>query len=132
MKVSIQFHAPAALSHGKSPGGHGIGGWVSPRDGHRDGKVLDPTGTQSPTSRSSSPHPVTIPWLFFAVFIKMANYCAILGILSGCVLSYFAISQYDLMQLDMIMLGSCSAAMFIEHDPIEKCRLLGCYAVRLL
>jgi hypothetical protein len=33
MRVGVQLHAPAALSPGKSPGTHFIGGWVGPRAG---------------------------------------------------------------------------------------------------
>jgi hypothetical protein len=38
------------------PGTHWIGGWVGPRAGLDDvEKILDPTGTRTPTPRSSSP-----------------------------------------------------------------------------
>jgi hypothetical protein len=38
------------------PGTHWIGGWVGPRSGRRgEEKILDSTGTRTPTSRSSSP-----------------------------------------------------------------------------
>jgi hypothetical protein len=37
-----------------TPGTHWIGGWVGPRAG-LDDVEFDPTGTQTPTSRSSSP-----------------------------------------------------------------------------
>jgi hypothetical protein len=33
LETSDQLHAPAALSQGKNPGSHWIGGWVGPRDG---------------------------------------------------------------------------------------------------
>jgi hypothetical protein len=39
-----------------APGTHWIGGWVDPRAGLDDvEKILDPTGTRTPTPRSSSP-----------------------------------------------------------------------------
>jgi hypothetical protein len=40
------------------PGTNWIGGWVDPRAGRDDveeKKILDPTGTRTPTPRSSSP-----------------------------------------------------------------------------
>jgi hypothetical protein len=46
----------------RAPGTHWIGGWVGPRAGLEDvEKILDPTGTRTPTPRSFSPQPVTIP-----------------------------------------------------------------------
>jgi hypothetical protein len=50
---SGQLYAPAALPPGEiSPGTH----WVGPRTGLDDvEKNLDPTGTRTPTPRSSSP-----------------------------------------------------------------------------
>jgi hypothetical protein len=39
-----------------TPGTRWIGGWVDPRAGVDDvEKILDPTGTRTPTPRSSSP-----------------------------------------------------------------------------
>jgi hypothetical protein len=46
----------------KAPGTHWIRGWVDPRASLDDvEKILDPTGTRTPTLRSSGPHPVAIP-----------------------------------------------------------------------
>jgi hypothetical protein len=54
---------PGRFSGGeRAPSTHWIGGWVDPRAGLDDvEKILDPTGTRTPTPRSSSPEPVAIP-----------------------------------------------------------------------
>jgi hypothetical protein len=39
----------------RAPGAHWIGGWVGPRAGLHVEKILDPTGTPTPTLQSSSP-----------------------------------------------------------------------------
>jgi hypothetical protein len=39
----------------RAPGTHWIGGWVGPRAGLDVEKILDLTGTQTPTPRPSSP-----------------------------------------------------------------------------
>jgi hypothetical protein len=60
MEVSGQFHAIPALPLGI----HWTGGWVGPRAGReymQAEKILDPTGSRSPTPRYSSPQPVAIP-----------------------------------------------------------------------
>jgi hypothetical protein len=60
--MSGWLHAPAALLQGKEPSapiGKEVGG---PRTGLDDvEKILDPTGTRTPTPLSSSPMPVAIP-----------------------------------------------------------------------
>jgi hypothetical protein len=46
----------------RTPGTHSIGGWVDPRAGLYDVmKILDPTGTRTPTSWSSNLQLVAIP-----------------------------------------------------------------------
>jgi hypothetical protein len=46
----------------RAPGSHWVGGWVDPRAGVDEvEKILDPTGTRTPTSWSSSPQLVAIP-----------------------------------------------------------------------
>jgi hypothetical protein len=47
----------------RTPGTNWVGGWVDPCDGLDDveKKILDPTGTRTPTPWSSSPWPVAIP-----------------------------------------------------------------------
>ena len=56
MGVGGQHHAPAALSPGKRPGTHCIGGWVGPRAGtdgcgksrpHLDSIAYRPTRSES-------------------------------------------------------------------------------------
>jgi hypothetical protein len=60
--MSDQLHAPAALPPGKEPPGtHWTWGWVDPRAGLDEKKIIDPSGTWTPTRRSSSPYPVAIP-----------------------------------------------------------------------
>jgi hypothetical protein len=64
MRIDVQIHIflTLALAGGEwsgrfSPGTHWIGGWVGPksRSGRRgEGKILDPTWTQTPTPQSSS------------------------------------------------------------------------------
>jgi hypothetical protein len=57
--VSGQLHTPAPLP--RYPLDRRLGGPQS-RSGRRgEGKILDPTGTRTPTLRSSSPQPVAIP-----------------------------------------------------------------------
>jgi hypothetical protein len=47
---------PGHFTPGESaPGTHWIGGWVDPRAGLDVEKIPDPTGTRTPTRRSSSP-----------------------------------------------------------------------------
>jgi hypothetical protein len=48
MEVSRQLHAPPALSPGKAPGTHWIGGWVGPR------AVLDAVVRKIPSPRRES------------------------------------------------------------------------------
>jgi hypothetical protein len=56
LEASSQLHAPAALPRGKSRSTHWIGGWMVLRAGLEDvEKILDPTGTRTPTLRSSNP-----------------------------------------------------------------------------
>jgi hypothetical protein len=53
-----QLHAPAALSLGKSPQyplERMLGGPQNRSGRHGEEKILDPTGTRTPTPRSSSP-----------------------------------------------------------------------------
>jgi hypothetical protein len=48
----------------RRPGTHWIEGWVGPQsrsERYREVKILDPTGTRTPTSSMSSPFPVAIP-----------------------------------------------------------------------
>jgi hypothetical protein len=54
---------PGRFSSGeRARGTHWIGGWVGPRTGLDDvEKILDPTGTRTPTPRPSSLQSVTIP-----------------------------------------------------------------------
>jgi hypothetical protein len=52
------FHTPAALPPGKSPRYplyRRFGGPQSRSGRHEEVKILDPTGTRTPTSQSSSP-----------------------------------------------------------------------------
>jgi hypothetical protein len=50
---------PCSFTPGeRAPGTHWIGGWVGLKSwygGYGDVKILDPTGTRTPTLRSSSP-----------------------------------------------------------------------------
>jgi hypothetical protein len=47
------------------PGTHWIGHWVDPRVGLHDvEKILDPTGTGTPTPWSSSPQPVAMHGMY--------------------------------------------------------------------
>jgi hypothetical protein len=74
---SGQLHAPAALTPGRSPWyplDRRLGRPQSRSGRHGEVKILDSTGTRTPTSRSSSPWPVAIttalsafilPYLFF-------------------------------------------------------------------
>jgi hypothetical protein len=52
----VSFTPRPLYSRGRAPGTHYIGGWVDPRGGLDDGvKILEPTGTLTPTPPSSSP-----------------------------------------------------------------------------
>jgi hypothetical protein len=65
MEVSGQLHTPAALSPGKEaqvPNVHRRQAGPQSQSGRRgEEKILDPSGTATPTPRSSSPQPVAIP-----------------------------------------------------------------------
>jgi hypothetical protein len=53
------------LRPGRFTPGDWVKGWVDPRAGLDDvEKILDPTGTRTPTPRSSSPYLVPIFFLF--------------------------------------------------------------------
>jgi hypothetical protein len=54
--MSGQIHAPTAFTPGETaPGTHWTGGWVDARAGLDDvEKILNLTGTQTPTPRSSN------------------------------------------------------------------------------
>jgi hypothetical protein len=57
------LQAPAALVPGKKPPIDWIGGWVDPRPRsgqHGEVNIFVPIGTQTPTPRSFSLHPVAI------------------------------------------------------------------------
>jgi hypothetical protein len=55
MGVGGQRHAPAALTPGKRPGTHCIGGWVGPRAGMNErGKSHPTTGIRPPNRRARS------------------------------------------------------------------------------
>jgi hypothetical protein len=58
LEVSSQLHTPVALPPEKIPRyplDRRLGGPLSWSREHREEKILDPTGTQTPTPRSSSP-----------------------------------------------------------------------------
>jgi hypothetical protein len=64
LEVSGQLHAPATLPPGKElryPLDRLLGGPQSQSWRCGEEKILDPSGTQTPTTWSSSPSPVTIP-----------------------------------------------------------------------
>jgi hypothetical protein len=74
--VSGELYAPASLPPGKEaavPIGWGQGGPQS-RSGRRgEEKILDPTGTRTPTPQSSSPWPVAIPNTIARLLIVEVN-----------------------------------------------------------
>jgi hypothetical protein len=91
--IHISLTSASCPSH-FTPGTHWIGGWVEPRAGLDDfgeKKILDPTGTRTPTPQSSSQSvsiPTTLSQLpilihigyknlsvnrFTAIFLKLAS-----------------------------------------------------------
>jgi hypothetical protein len=54
----------------RAPGPHWIGDCVNPRAClDMEKKILEPTGTRTPTPRSSSPYPVAMPTALSQLFI---------------------------------------------------------------
>jgi hypothetical protein len=63
MGVGGQLHAPAALTLGKRPGTHFMGGWWAPGTGWTGAENLAPTGIRSPDrpARSESLYRLRYP-----------------------------------------------------------------------
>jgi hypothetical protein len=72
LEVSRQLHAPAALPPGKGPRyplDRRLGGPQSRSGRFGEQKIIDPTGTRTPTPRSSSPYIVAIITIIFIIII---------------------------------------------------------------
>jgi hypothetical protein len=79
-------HAGHLTSKERAPNIHWIGGWVGPSASlDKVEKILDPTGTITPTPPLSSPHPVAIQtmlsWITLGVIILQ-----VLGTIHGTIL----------------------------------------------
>jgi hypothetical protein len=126
--MSGQLHAPAALP----PGGkrprysldRGLGGPQS-RSGRRgEEKILDPTGTRTPTPRSSSPQSVAIPTALSRLRLLYMSYyvceacefvCACLRALIGFSLCLIQISRLPKTLISVgciLILSLCSSVNF--------------------
>jgi hypothetical protein len=79
--VSGQLHAPTALPPGKEPPlDRRLGGPQSRSGRFGEEKILDPSGTRTPTTQSSSPRLVAIPITLSRLLTEAYMYINILNI----------------------------------------------------